>query len=46
MAFGSLRYGYGAALSLIVVGISLVLTIILLRLFDFDTLMHSSRIDV
>lgn len=46
MAFGSLRYGYGAALSLIVVGISLVLTLIMLRLFDFDALLHSSRIDL
>jgi inositol-phosphate transport system permease protein len=44
-AFNLKYYGYGAAVSLIVVFISFVLTLWLIRLFDFDQLIKPSRID-
>lgn len=44
-AFTLKYYGYGAAVSLIVVLISLVLTMFFLRLFDFDQMIKSSRIE-
>ncbi len=44
-AFNLKYYGYGAAISLIVVLISLVLTLWLLRLFDFDQMIKPSRIE-
>lgn len=44
-AFNLKYYGYGAAVSLLVVGISLVLTLILLKLFDFDEMIKPARID-
>lgn len=44
-AFNLKYYGYGAALSLVVVLISLILTLWLLRLFDFDEMIKPSRIE-
>ncbi|WP_099518751.1 sugar ABC transporter permease [Paenibacillus sp. BIHB 4019] len=44
-AFHLKYYGYGAALSLLVVLISLILTLWLLRLFDFDEMIKPSRIE-
>jgi len=44
-AFNLKYYGYGAAVSLIVVFISFVLTLLLIRLFDFDELIKPSRIE-
>jgi len=44
-AFNLKYYGYGAAVSLIVVFISFVLTLLLIRLFDFDKMIGPSRIE-
>ncbi|WP_083676590.1 sugar ABC transporter permease [Paenibacillus sp. FSL H8-0548] len=44
-AFNLKYYGYGAALSLLVVLISLILTLWLLRLFDFNEMIKPSRIE-
>ncbi|SFS48803.1 carbohydrate ABC transporter permease [Paenibacillus sp. BC26] len=44
-AFNLKYYGYGAAVSLIVVFISFVLTLLLIRLFDFDQMIKPSRIE-
>ncbi|WP_256217652.1 carbohydrate ABC transporter permease [Paenibacillus sp. OV219] len=44
-AFQLKYYGYGAAVSLIVVFISFVLTMALIRLFDFDQMIKPSRIE-
>ncbi|QHT62263.1 sugar ABC transporter permease [Paenibacillus lycopersici] len=44
-AFNLKYYGYGAAVSLIVVFISFVLTLLLIRMFDFDQLIKPSRIE-
>ncbi|MFC4303784.1 carbohydrate ABC transporter permease [Cohnella boryungensis] len=44
-AFNLKYYGYGAAVSLIVVFISFILTIFFLRLFDFDQMIKPSRIE-
>ncbi|MBB3070802.1 inositol-phosphate transport system permease protein [Paenibacillus baekrokdamisoli] len=44
-AFNLKYYGYGAAVSLIVVAISFVLTLLFIRLFDFDQLIKPSRIE-
>ena len=44
-AFDMRQYGYGAAISLIVVFFALVLTFILIRLFDFDSMVQPSRIE-
>ncbi len=44
-AFNLKYYGYGAAVSLIVVFISFVLTLLFLRLFDFDEMIKPSRIE-
>lgn len=44
-AFNLKYYGYGASVSLIVVFISFVLTLLLIRLFDFDQLIKPSRIE-
>ncbi|WP_172256717.1 carbohydrate ABC transporter permease [Saccharibacillus deserti] len=44
-AFNLKYYGYGAAVSLIVVAISFVLTLLFLRLFDFDEMIKPSRIE-
>lgn len=44
-AFKQLKYGYGAAISLFVVVISLLLTLLLFRLFDFDKLIRPPRIE-
>jgi inositol-phosphate transport system permease protein len=44
-AFNLKYYGYGAAVSLIVVFISFVLTLFFLRLFDFDEMIKPSRIE-
>ncbi len=45
LAFNKLNYGYGAAISLIVVVISLLLTLLLFRLFDFNKLIRPPRIE-
>jgi len=45
LAFKKLNYGYGAAISLIVVVISLLLTLLLFRLFDFNKLIRPPRIE-
>ncbi len=44
-AFNMRHYGYGAAISLIVVFFALILTILLIRLFDFDSMIKPSRIE-
>jgi len=44
-AFNLKYYGYGAAVSLIVVCLSFMLTLLLLRLFDFDQMIKPSRIE-
>ncbi|MGN7762346.1 carbohydrate ABC transporter permease [Paenibacillus sp. P32E] len=44
-AFNLKYYGYGAAVSLIVVIISFILTLFFLRLFDFDQMIKPSRIE-
>ncbi|MRN53691.1 carbohydrate ABC transporter permease [Paenibacillus monticola] len=44
-AFNRLEYGYGAAISVIVVIISLLLTLLLFRLFDFNKLIRPPRIE-
>ncbi|MCM3631239.1 sugar ABC transporter permease [Paenibacillus glycanilyticus] len=44
-AFNLKYYGYGAAVSLIVVFISFVLTLLLIRMFDFDQMIKPSRIE-
>lgn len=44
-AFANLEFGYGAALALILVMVALVCTLIMLRLFGFDKMLKSSRID-
>ncbi|WP_164545615.1 carbohydrate ABC transporter permease [Paenibacillus albus] len=44
-AFNLKYYGYGAAISMLVVVISFVLTMLLIRLFDFDQLIKPSRIE-
>jgi len=45
LAFGQLRYGYGSAISFIVVIISIVLTLLLFKLFDFNKLIRPPRIE-
>ena len=45
LAFTKLNYGYGAAISLIVVAISLLLTLLLFKLFDFNKLIRPPRIE-
>ena len=44
-AFDMRQYGYGAAISLIVVAFALILTFTLIRLFDFDSMIQPSRIE-
>ncbi len=44
-AFNRLEYGYGAAISVIVVIISLLLTLLLFRIFDFNKLIRPPRIE-
>ncbi len=44
-AFEMRQYGYGAAISLIVVFVALILTLCLIRLFDFDSMIQPSRIE-
>ncbi|WP_130606102.1 carbohydrate ABC transporter permease [Cohnella abietis] len=44
-AFNLKYYGYGAAVSLIVVFISFILTLFFLRLFDFNQMIKPSRIE-
>lgn len=44
-AFQLKYYGYGAAISMFVVAIAFVLTMLLLKLFDFDALVQPSRIE-
>ncbi|QJD81925.1 carbohydrate ABC transporter permease [Cohnella herbarum] len=44
-AFNLKYYGYGSAVSLIVVLISFILTLFFLRLFDFDQMIKPSRIE-
>ncbi|GLX67170.1 carbohydrate ABC transporter permease [Paenibacillus glycanilyticus] len=44
-AFNLKYYGYGAAVSLIVVFISFVLTMLLIRMFDFNQMIKPSRIE-
>jgi len=44
-AFDMRQYGYGAAISLIVVFFALILTFTLIRLFDFDSMIQPSRIE-
>lgn len=44
-AFQLKYYGYGAALSMLVVAIAFALTMILIKLFDFDALVKPSRIE-
>ncbi len=45
MAFDKKYYGFGAAVSMLIVVICFLLTLILLRMFDFDEMMKSPRID-
>jgi inositol-phosphate transport system permease protein len=44
-AFANLEFGYGAALALILVVIALAARGIMLKLFGFEKMLHSSRID-
>ncbi len=44
-AFDRLDYGYGAAIALFVVLISIVLVLIMFKLFNFDDMVKPSRID-
>lgn len=44
-AFANLEFGYGAALALILVAVALVCTLVMLKLFGFDRMLKSSRID-
>ncbi len=44
-AFMQLKYGYGAAISMFVVIISLLLTLLLFKLFDFNKLIRPPRIE-
>jgi inositol-phosphate transport system permease protein len=45
MAFEKKYYGFGASVSMLIVVICFALTLILLRMFDFDEMMKSPRID-
>jgi len=45
VAFNKLQYGYGAAISLIVVIISLLLTLWLFKIFNFNKLIQPPRIE-
>lgn len=45
MAFDKKYYGFGAAVSMLIVVICFLLTLVLLRMFDFDEMMKSPRID-
>jgi inositol-phosphate transport system permease protein len=45
LAFKRMEYGYGAAISMIVVVISLGLTLLLFKLFDFNKLIRPPRIE-
>lgn len=44
-AFDMRQYGYGASISLIVVFFALILTLVLIRLFDFDSMIQPPRIE-
>nr|WP_276539938.1 sugar ABC transporter permease [Paenibacillus polysaccharolyticus] len=44
-AFSNLEFGYGAALALVLVIIALILTIIQFKIFNFNKMVRSSRID-
>ncbi len=44
-AFDRLDYGYGSAIALFVVAISVVLVLIMFKLFDFDEMIKPSRVD-
>lgn len=44
-AFSNLKYGYGSAVSIIVLLISAVLVFILFKMFNFDQMMKPPRID-
>ena len=45
MAFEKKYYGFGASVSMLIVILCFVLTLILLKMFDFDEMMKSPRID-
>ena len=46
MAFSNYRFGYGATLSVILVGIGVVFALLYLKLFRFETLMQRPKVEV
>lgn len=44
-AFANLEFGYGAALALVLVMVAVICTLIMLKIFGFDRMLKSSRID-
>ena len=44
-AFDMKQYGYGSSISLIVVFFALILTLLLIRIFDFNSMIQPSRIE-
>ena len=42
---GNLQYGYGAAMALVLVVVGILLSVVYLRLFNFDTLVSRPRIE-
>lgn len=45
MAFRNLEFGYGAALALVLVFVAIICTLIMLKIFGFNRMLKSSRID-
>lgn len=44
-AFANLEFGYGAALALVLVIVAVLCTLVMLKIFGFDRMLKSSRID-